>query len=306
MITLVVEQGNDATAEELAEINSEDGWISNRIDLDAATEYTIAIYATNEYGKSALATTTHITDAAPAHTGEPVIGQYYMSCTVEMQSGPTNFENVFTVTPNGDSTTEFFVSDLGIEDDGKYRWHATYDSTNNTLTLDGSMYGLESYGNILGGNVYGQVNIEGIGVCYYGMFSINSEGSKGNDPIVFGVDPTTKQITSLNVAEIECAVFDGNLKYMGALSVFQGAGTTIVPYSPAATSSVKNIQAVKSVNRTFNHNIAKLNSSAKIQSVELTSTKKMVTINSVKPTLVENFTPVKTNGFQAVKAKIAR
>ena len=296
-IALVNEYGNDVAADKLALVNSENGWVSNAINLDAATEYTVAVYATNEYGESALATVKHTTDAAPEYTGELAIGPYYMSCLVETQQGSQTFENVFTVTPNGDN---FLVSDLGVNDDGQHKFHAVYDSTASTLTVDGTYYGQESYGSLFGGILYGEA-----GDYAYGIFSYNSAESEGNDPIVFGVDPTTKQISSLQTAEFEVAAFapNGNsFSYVGSFAIFQGAGTTIVPYTATASKqSVKaenfvpyrNANAVRAPKANISSKV-KATNSLNVAGKSLMSAKGF---KSVKPSLVENYTPAKSNGF---------
>ena len=307
LLTLVNSYGYDVKAENLAKVNSENGWVSNSINLDAATEYTVAVYATNEYGESALATATHTTDAAPEYTGELAIGPYYMSCTVEMQEGVQTFENVFTVTPNGEDGTKYFISDLGFNDDGQHKFHATYDAAASTLTVDGTYYGLEKYGSLFGGMLYGE-----IGDYVYTIFSYNSAESEGADPIVFGVDPTTKQISSLQTLEFEVAAFvpNGNsYSYAGSLAIFQGAGTTIAPYTASASKqSVKaenfvpyrNATAVRAPKANIKSKIEACNT-ANIASENSMKTK---SVKSVKPSLVENYTPAKVRGF-AVKANAA-
>jgi hypothetical protein len=300
-IALINEFGYDVAADKLALVNSENGWVSNAINLEAATEYTIAVYATNEYGESALATVKHTTDAAPEYTGELVIGQYYMSCLVETQQGSQTFENVFTVTPNGD---KFLVSDLGVNDNGQHKFHAVYDATASTLTVDGTYYGAEDYGPMFGAVLYGEA-----GDYLYGIFSYNSAESKGKDPIVFGVDPTTKQISSLQTAEFEVAAFDSGYNYLGSLAIFQGAGTTIVPYvATASKQSVKaenfvpyrNATAVRAPKANINSKI-KATNSLNVAGKSLMSAKGF---KSVKPSVVENYTPAKVRSF-AIKANAA-
>ena len=289
-IALVNEHGSDVAADKLALVNSENGWVSNAINLDAATEYTIAVYATNEYGESALATVKHTTDAAPEYTGELAIGPYYMACTVETQQGSQTFENVFTVSPNGDN---FLVSDLGVNDNGQHKFHAVYDATASTLTLDGTYYGQESYGSLFGAVLYGES-----GDYLYGIFSYNSAESKGNDPIVFGVDPTTKQISSLQTAEFEVAAFDSGYNYLGSFAIFQSTGTTIVPYTATASKqSVKaenfvpyrNATAVRAPKANISSKI-KATNSLNVAGKSLMSAKGF---KSVKPSVVENYAPVK-------------
>ena len=298
--TLVKEYGYDVTAANLAMVNSENGWVSNAINLDAATEYMIAVYATNEYGESAVASATHTTDAAPAYTGELAIGQYKMSCNVEMKEGVQTFENVFTVTPNGEDGTKYFISDLGFNDDGQHKFHATYDAAASTLTVDGTYYGLEKYGSLFGGMLYGE-----IGDYVYTIFSYNSAESEGADPIVFGVDPTTKQISSLQTLEFEVAAFvpNGNsYSYAGSLAIFQGAGTTIAPYTASATSSVKKASLVNAPLRAAMNNVNTLSNKFAVNSVAISKAEKMVG-KSVKPSLVEKCAATK-KAYQYVKANL--
>lgn len=300
LLTLVNSYGYDVKAENLPKVNSENGWVSNAINLDAATEYTIAVYATNEYGESALATATHTTDAAPEYTGELVIGPYHMSCTVETDQGAQTFENVFTVAPNGE---KFLVSDLGVEDGGKHKFHAVYDATASTLTLDGTYYGQENYGPLFGAVLYGEA-----GDYLYGIFSYNSAESKGKDPIVFGVDPTTKQISSLQTAEFEVAAFDAGYNYLGSFAVYQAAGTTIAPYTATASKqSVKaenfvpyrNATAVRAPKANIKSKIEACNT-ANIASENSMKTK---SVKSVKPLLVEKCVSTK-KAYQYVKANL--
>lgn len=302
--TLVNEYGYDVEAKNLPKVNSENGWVSNAINLDAATEYTIAVYATNEYGESALATATHTTDAAPTYTGELAIGQYFMSCNVEMKEGVQTFENVFTVTPNGEDGTKFFISDLGFNDGGQHKFHATYDATASTLTVDGTYKGMEDYGSLFGGMLYGELATSDATYSYT-IFSYNSAESKGKDPIVFGVDPTTKQISSLQTLEFEVAAFvpSGNsFSYVGSFAIFQGAGTTIEPYTASAASSVKKASLINTPLRAAINNVNTLRNKFAVKSVAISKAEKMVG-KSVKPSLVEKCAATK-KAYQYAKANI--
>ncbi len=238
---LVAAYGKEYPADVLAMINSENGYaglLSSMLNAD--TEYTLIFTATNIYGESKTIVATKKT-AAYNYTGELVIGDYKMSCTMEAgTANETTFENIFTVEPNGTTGTEFLVTNLGMED-GK-QWYATYDATAGTLTLDGTLVGLEKYGSVIGSLLYGS-----IGEYYYTIFNTASEESQGQDPVVFGVDAATKQISSLQAIGLEVAAFDANTQYLGFLALYQGATTTIAPYTAtrAAKASVKSAAPVK-------------------------------------------------------------
>ena len=58
----VAANGEVVSSDVLSQINSENGYIQGVIGLVSGTEYTLAIYAENVYGKSGFAYTTHTTD----------------------------------------------------------------------------------------------------------------------------------------------------------------------------------------------------------------------------------------------------
>ena len=57
---------------DLDEVNSEDGWVSNAVSLNDGTEYTIAVWATNIYGESAVVTTTYTTDPIVSNSNSSI------------------------------------------------------------------------------------------------------------------------------------------------------------------------------------------------------------------------------------------
>lgn len=288
---------------DLTRVNSDNGWTSNAIGLDDGIEYTIAVLGQNIYGETATATVAHTTDALPEYTGELKIGQYYMVCEAPTQSGSKKFENVFTVEPTSEENV-FFVSDFGLNDGGKYKWYATYDSAAATLTIDGIMKGLEQKGSILGRGLYGQVDS-----YLYGTFCQNSDDSDGSDPIVLGVDPTTKQIKSLNNGFVEIAAFDSDYNYLGFLAIFYGEITTITPYTEAATASVMSAPALTKapfssivIDRTAINSVSKLSN---IKARGAIKVAKASGVRTVELSNVEQYTPAKVKGFTKVKANAA-
>lgn len=295
---------------DLEQVNSANGWVSYALLLNSDTEYTIAVLGTNIYGESAVATTTHTTDAID-YNGELVIGKYLVSCTVGAGTeNESKFENVITVVPNGTTGTDFIVKNFGanIEDLGDVNWLATYDATASTLTLSGLEYKYESYGCQFG-VPYAYVDANQTQVLAY--FSYASETSEeGNDPCVLNVDPTTKQVCGLQNMLFAVQIVDmTTYNILATWGYYLGASTTITPYSEGATASVKST----SVRVPFSSvSISKLNKlSNKVSTTAVNwSRSSNKTLRTVKPTFVENYTPVKPQGFQKVEkanfAPIAR
>ena len=311
-LTLVTTYGKDISLDNLARVNSENGLVNGVIGLDPATEYTIGVYAVNNYDESIFVTATYTTDPAPQSSTGLVTGQYYMSCNVELQSSTILCENTFTVEPNGNDGISFLVSDLGVNDGGQHKFHAVYDSTANTLTVDGTYYGAESSGSLFGAVLYGQA-----GDDFYTIFSYNSEESKGKDPIIFGVDPPTKQISSLQTMEFDVAVYDANYKYLGFFNIFYGAGTTIEYYGEVATRKLKStIPLVKDASPMVRVPFSSIKVDKSIvgsnrglkqfKQVNFnganTASAFKRTIKSVMPSSVRSYTPAKTKGITGIKA----
>ena len=309
---LVAAYGSALDAANVELINSENGSVIPFNKLSEDTEYTAIFVATNIYGESKTLVLTKKT-AAYEYTGELAVGQYYMSCNAETSQGSTLFENVFTLTPNGESETDYLVSDLGFDDGGKWKFLAKYDSAASTLTVDGTLYGYETYGSLFGSQLYGEYSD-----YFYTIFSFYSSSDvNGTDPIVFGVDPVTKQITSLQNSSFQVALFDSSYTYVGVLSQFDGSTTTIAPYS--STRSVKSVAtpSTKSVSSLVKmpFSSVKINKSlvSKLDKTPSFEMKNIVSsaikssfkrsVKSVKPTLVENYAPAKSKGsIPALKA----
>lgn len=295
---------------DLAMVNSENGWTSNAVYLKSETEYTIAVLGTNTYGESAVATTTHTTDAEPKYTGELVIGDYSMYCKYEDEEGVMESSCVFNVASNGGSHTDFIVTNFGVQ--SSYPWNAKYDSAAGTLTLDGTING---QGNkcYFGGwyLYYSQANN-----TIFGLYSVNGPESTGNDPVVLTVDPATKQISGLATTMVEVLVVDGSTGNPLYDALFVGGLTQIAPYAEAQTQSatlnpvyvpLRNANAVR--NTLYKKPNIEIGAVEKIKnSVSLEASAAWKTsskcVKSVKPSVVENYTPAKVRGF-AIKANPA-
>ena len=303
---LVAAYGSPLPPDYIEAASSEDGVVVPFKNLADNTEYTAIFVATNIYGESKTLILTKKT-AAYGYTGELAIGDYAMYCKYVYGEGADEFmesSNVFNVASNGGSTTDFLVTNIGIENGAV--WHAKYDSAAGTLTLDGTELGYEEdYGNQFGG-LYGYYDSGK--TMAYGYFSYASAESNGTDPLVLTVDPATKQLCGLATAEfaIEVHQMVDGYPFKGYYSYFVSELTTIAPYTASAKKqSVKsqslalfgNAKAVRSLYAPKN----KFGVSVKAGALLNTPAKG---VKSVKPSVVENYTPAKVRGF-AIKPNAA-
>lgn len=206
-------------------LNNDGSYLGVFMKLDSGTSYTLLIEIESKYGKKYLLKGEHATTAIP-YTGELVLGNYYMTYT-----GNSKYENTFSLIGTEDPN-EFILADLGIE--SGLKWHATYDATASTLTCEGLLVGNEDEGCLFGYMVgYADANkTKG-----YGLFTYVDETSEAiDDPVVFKVDPATKQIVELNTY---IDVFIADI----ATSTVDGVAIRFVPGTPvelqASTASVR-------------------------------------------------------------------
>ena len=301
---LVAAYGSALSADYVEAANSEDGVVVPFKSLSDDTEYTAIFVATNIYGESKTLTLTKKT-AAYEYTGELAIGDYSMYCKYVYGEGADEFmesQNVFNVASNGGSATDFLVTNIGIENGAT--WHAKYDSAAGTLTLNGTLAGKEEAGNKFGG-LYGYYDANK--TMAYGLFSYASAESTGNDPLVFTVDPTTKQLSAMVTPEFSVEVYamaDGS--FLGYYAYYVNSLTEVAPYTDAQKQSISNKLSVvpfrnaKGV-RNFTAPKDEFNSGIKVSEIVKTSSR---SFKSVKPSVVENYTPAKVRGF-AIKANAA-
>ena len=171
--------------EELTKVHSAEGKNGSLDGLTAETEYTVVVYAVNDYEESAVKSATFTTDKAPVYTGDFGVGKYLW----KYENGKTKYESIIEVQSYQGSSTRFVVSNLGIEDGSQ--WYATYDEEAGTLTLDGKVRGREKEGNLFG-VIFGDLDAE----TKYLFASIAKSGTAGymNDPFIFEVDKDTKKL----------------------------------------------------------------------------------------------------------------
>ena len=302
---LVAEYGTAVPAANVETINSENGGVLPFEKLAENTEYTAIFVATNIYGESKTLVLTKKT-AAYEYTGELAIGDYAMYCKYVYGEGADEFlesMNVFNVASNANSATDYLVTNIGIENGAV--WHAKYDSAAGTLTLDGTELGYEEDGNYFGG-LYGYY--DSAKTMAYGLFSYASAESYGNDPLVLTVDPTTKQLSGLATAEFAVQVHQmaEGYPFLGYYSYFVSELTTIAPYTATASKQSFKSQAVvpfRNAKGVRNLSAPKSKFAVNISAGAALNTASKG-IKSVKPSLVENYTPAKVRSF-ALKANAA-
>ena len=208
------------TTEELNLVNSENSFSGVCADLEADSDYTVVVYAVNDYEEDTVIKVAAKTGVAPAYSGELKIGEYTMT------SG--NYSSTFELKSYQGSSKRFLVSNLGLENGAE--WFATYDAEKGTLTLDGIVYGREKEGNLLG-VVFGDYDKAKKTVYMY--ISRINKGMK-NDPVIFTVDSESKSLSALQnallaIMELEDKTF--NTK--STIGQYEGA-KTVVTYGEAA------------------------------------------------------------------------
>ena len=237
---LVITYGTAFKDSGIADINGQ-GYANGSINLAADTEYLVAVYLENKYGSTGIFTATYTTDPMP-YTGELVIGDYLLGEDCPFTLVPTDVENKFT------------VNDLFLENGTEF--NAVYDPEAHTVTLDGTELGYEEqYGNNFG-SIYGYANTAK--TAAYGYYSY-AEGEDGDEPLVFAVDPTTHQISSIKT-DLEVAIFVAG---DSGWSFYQDWGyweaDTPVTLAPAAASVKKPAAASWKSNGTLKfHAVASL------------------------------------------------
>lgn len=220
---IVTNHGKNISADQLSAVNGT-GFANIFIELDPDTSYTLIVKATNVYGKSKVVTA-ECSTAQIDYTGELVIGNYLMQYELTGPSGSTTLKNEFTIVPQeAGNDVDFFVSNLGTKISG-ISWYAAYDSAASTLTLSGIWKGDENLGSVLGK----WIGISETEAVAFISKNPSDDQSKGGDPIVFKVDPATKQLVKLNTnLQVQVGTIEGQLVTNPQLvAIFNADGTTI-------------------------------------------------------------------------------
>ena len=303
---LIVANGYAFEEDEVAAIN-DGGYAGGFINQKPNTSYTLAIYAKNVYGESTVISDTHTTEALPEidYKGELVNGNYYMLCT--MGAGTENeatFQNMFTVTPDGESGTDFVMANFGTNrvQGLSTQWKAAYDSAAGTLTLSGLEKGYEDYGSGFGVD-YAYLDKEETMAIRFLSFA-TADSTTGADPLVLTVDPETKQITGMkNAAFIVAVVDSASGQILQYVDYFDGSLTAIIHESAIGASPASVTRAPFSSVDTNKLTVSKKLRSMKMAKLATSAnSSKKSGIKTVAPTFVENYTPEKSVGFKTLKA----
>lgn len=244
---IVAANGTDHTSDFMPKINEQGSYGNAWINLKEATSYTMIVQATNIYGKSKIVVAKCSTSAPDYsdYTGELAIGNYKMTYKA---SEETTFTNTFTIKPVSGSETDFIISDLGL--DNSTSWHATYDPSTLKFTVGGVEVGYEDDGNYFG-ELWGywdsaKTQIFGF-FCYANP---NDETAEGNDPCVFSVDPTSKQISALETTFIVPVFSASDYSLLGYARYYE-AGKTTIAYQSGTTGASQSSVAVRRLNIPF-------------------------------------------------------
>lgn len=269
---LVATYGSTMPDSVIAGINENGGYANGFLNRSPATEYEMIIVATNVYGSTKTLDVKYTTAAMP-YSGELVIGNY----SVTTMSG---YSSVITVYPT-ETENHFLVENLLIENLAK--WHADYNPTAHTLTLDGTESGYEQYGNQFGA-FYGYLNQAK--TQYYQLESYASELSDGSDPIVFDVDPVTHQLIKVH-PNCYCNVYlDADDSLLGPYEGY--ADGAAVAYIPANTAVAKRTASAATLSKTISTNVkhqAKAGRKSVVNRFEISANKVLSNNYSVKPGL---------------------
>ena len=244
---IVAANGTDHTGDFMPKINEQGSYGSAWINLKEATSYTMIVQATNIYGKSKIVVAKCSTSAPDYsdYTGELAIGNYKMTYKASEEA---TFTNTFTIKPVSGSETDFIISDLGL--DNSTSWHATYDPSTLKFTVGGVEVGYEDDGNYFGRlwGYWDSGKTQKFGFFCYA--NPDDENATGNDPCVFSVDPTSKQISALEttfIVPVFSASDDSLLGYAG----YYEAGKTTIAYQSGTTGASQSSVAVRRLNIPF-------------------------------------------------------
>ncbi len=227
------------TAEELDAINATNGYVGAIFsNLDSDTEYTLVAMLTDTKGRVYISHSSQKTKAYD-YNGFIKLGQYKMIGTNTPTEGePWTSEATMTLRYAGEENKYTLEDICGLEDGSN--WHAEYDPTAKTLTLNGLEKGYEDDGNLFGG-IYGYWNrAQYLVYCYESYATATDE--EGNSPVVFDVDENGYLSALKNymlgafVYQMDSS-FQTMVKEMGWGALFQGAATVITPVTSTAALS---------------------------------------------------------------------
>lgn len=227
------------TAEELDQINATNGYVGTIFtNLDSDTEYTLVAMLTDTKGRVYISHSSQKTKAYD-YNGFIKLGQYKMVGTNTPAEGePWTSEATMTLRYAGEENKYTLEDICGLEDGSN--WHAEYDPTAKTLTLNGLGKGYEDEGNLFG-RLYGYWNPTQYLAYYYESYATATD-EEGNSPVVFEVDENGYLSALKNymlgafVYKMDSS-FQNKVEEMGWGALFQGAATVITPVTSTAALS---------------------------------------------------------------------
>ncbi len=230
---------SDDSAAILAQIEDAGYATSILSGLEPDTEYIILIEAMNIYGKKTVVETTYKSATEPKYSGELKVGRYFMSEIVEDEEAGTSvmYRNVFKVKPTEGSDTLFHVVDLAAEGLPAVL-NAVYDPQAHTLTLDGTSINVKAKSTGDYTTLFGESRLvyDEASKVYYSYYSSLDEASSDRDytrPLVFKVDPQSKEICGLNTY-LELAIWQDTEIYN---TLIFSKNANIVPYGYSTGNS---------------------------------------------------------------------
>lgn len=228
---LVSEYGKALPDKAIAEINAGEPSWDICINLAAETSYTVLVLVQNDFGKSALVRADVTTSPIP-YSGDLVIGDYTMTCTVPQSSGdPFTSRTVLKVSPTIGSNVKFVVKNL-LEDDD-LGWFATYDSAAKTLTLDGTSPDFSNQAQNYFGSWLGLTSQ--LAAAY---FSYDDPEGAANLPVVFTVNDSKRLEGLARNLQVDVGQLSGNnVTPLGTAALYL-AGETSIVFGASETASL--------------------------------------------------------------------
>ena len=212
----------NGTADNVVDVLLSNGKGTDKPEIDPGVWFAIAVpYGEDDvlHGDYAVQIKFNFKGLNPSPAVENLVAGYYSYACTNQNEGVLSLTAV--------DATHYTVSGLAISNG--LEWNAVYDKDAGTLTCDGTVKGNEERGNlfntILGYFDAGKTNV----------YTVESWGEKGNDPIVFDVDTSTGELTAIH-PEVYASVYNlASGQYLGDYNAVQD-GAEVAFLAPATTT----------------------------------------------------------------------
>lgn len=213
----------DGTADNVVDVLLSNGKGTDKPEIDPGVWFAIAVpYGEDDvlHGDYAVQIKFNFKGLNPSPAVENLVAGYYSYVCTNQNEGVLSLTAV--------DATHYTVSGLAISNG--LEWNAVYDKAAGTLTCDGTVKGNEERGNlfnaILGFFDAGKTQV----------YTVESWGEKGNDPIVFDVDTSTGELTAIH-PEVYASVYNlASGQYLGDYNAVQDGAE--VAFLTSATTTV--------------------------------------------------------------------